>query len=445
MNNALQEQIGWIRKPKLAAAWVRKAQSALAGSPLPRILWLSQPDEKGHFLFQIQSLETGLQAVGLALNAADERLVFNHTLQELENHKFALDQSSIVAITDPRGVITYVNERFCEISQYSAQELLGRTHKIINSGHHEKGFFKDLWATISAGQVWRGEICNRAKSGNLYWVFTTIVPFLDGKGKPWQFMAIRTDITARKLAEQQAEAQRIKALMAEKFASLGEVAAGVAHELFNPISAIRGRMELLQIQAQKQVLDHKKLEQATTTAIGLLDRMTKIIKAMRALGRDGSQDLPKPVPIANMITEVLEFVYVRFKRHGVEIQIEPFSEGLTAYCRETQILQVLLNLLQNAHDACLDTANKLIRVHIEHTAEYVRFRIVDSGPGVPDTLIEKIFQPFFTTKEVGKGTGLGLSISRSIALEHGGDLRFERWLDKSSFVLELPHHTPSNG
>ncbi len=133
----------------------------------------------------------------------EENESIRQTIKEISDYKYALDESSIVAITDHKGIITYVNNNFCKISKYTTEELIGQDHRIINSGYHPKEFIKGIWTTIARGKVWKGELKNKAKDGSIYWVDTTIVPFLNSEGKPYQYVSIRSDITNRKNSEEE--------------------------------------------------------------------------------------------------------------------------------------------------------------------------------------------------------------------------------------------------
>ena len=162
--------------------------------------WLASHDR----VFKRDEQGKPIQIIGIAQNITDRKaaeLAKQAALREVEFQKFALDQSAIVAITDQQGIITYANDNFCKISQYSREEVLGKTHQFLNSGYHPPSFFQEMWSTIKNGKVWKGEIKNKAKNGNFYWVDTTIVPFLNEQDQPFQYLAIRMDITDRKKFE----------------------------------------------------------------------------------------------------------------------------------------------------------------------------------------------------------------------------------------------------
>lgn len=358
--------------------------------------------------------------------------------KQLADQKYALDQSAIVAITNAQGVIVYVNDKFCDISKYSREELIGKTHRIVNSGVHHPEYFVDMWRTIVAGQVWSGEICNRTKNGDLYWVYTTIVPFVGHNGRPYQYIAIRFDITHKKQTEVELEDEKERLIQSDKMASLGVLASGIAHEIGNPLGALRGRLEMLEMAAAKGPVDQEFLQERIQKMIPLVDRMTKIIRGFKAYARDGSQDPKENFDLTELVIDIVEMSREKCKRLGIDLQVEGLDEKVFVFGRETEIGQVIVNLFNNACDVVVDHEKPFVKIGLEEAENDVRLRVMDSGGGIPDAVAKKIFDPFYTTKGVGKGTGLGLSISRSLVEGHGGQLELVTGSPNTTFELTLP-------
>ncbi|MDX6613671.1 MAG: two-component system, sporulation sensor kinase [Blastocatellia bacterium] len=365
------------------------------------------------------------------------------SLKELADIKFALDQSTIVAITDQRGIINYVNDQFCRISKYSREELLGQDHRIINSRYHREEFIRNLWTTIAAGQVWKGEIRNRAKDGTVYWVDTTIVPFLDADGKPYQYVAVRHDITQRKLAEEQVLKQAAELQRAAQLSFVGELAAGLAHEIKNPLAGIQGVVDILIRRRDKNDPEREALE-------GVRHEVQRIDRTVRAL-----LDRARPRLVSVRATSLMEIVAraVNLARaqstndgvtgRGVELEFTPPSSPIIIPVDPAQIEDAVLNLIINAIEATNGDGQVNIRVaesNDDRAAEFsgeALVEISDNGRGIGEEDLERIFNPFFTTRP--GGTGLGLPAVRRIARAHGGRVIVKSTPGNgSTFTLYLP-------
>jgi PAS domain S-box-containing protein len=385
------------------------------------------------------------------------------SLKELADIKFALDQSTIVAITDQRGIINYVNDEFCRISKYPRDELLGQDHRIINSGYHPKEFIRDLWTTIAAGQVWKGELRNRAKDDSIYWVDTTIVPFLNSEGKPYQYVAIRHDITQRKLAEEQVLQQAAELQRASQLSFVGELAAGLAHEIKNPLAGIQGAVDILirrrdKNDPEREALDgvRHEVERIDRTVRALLDRARPRLISVRASSL--TDIVGRAVNLARA-----QLTSAPTRVHRVNIEFESPADAIIIPIDPAQIEDAVLNLIINAIEAADGNGEVRIRVARSQRAQNDRgeagsprgqptwvggefeeeaiIEVSDNGCGIGEEDLTRIFNPFFTTRP--GGTGLGLPAVRRIARVHGGRVEVNSSPGKgSTFTIYLPLNPP---
>jgi signal transduction histidine kinase len=232
--------------------------------------------------------------------------------------------------------------------------------------------------------------------------------------------------------------EQAAALRAEQLASLGEMAAGIAHELGTPLAALQGRLEMLEQTLAAGGSDPEQIRRTIRIVARLGERMTRIVRAVRSLARDAWEDPFVDVRVEQIVRDVLEVAAERLRKRGVEVRVTPFDEDLRIPCREAHISQVLLNLVTNAADAIQDLPERWIRIDVARQADTVVIAVTDSGDGIPDEIRARVMQPFFTTKPAGQGTGFGLSISRAFVEAHSGTLSVDGASPHTRFVVTLP-------
>ncbi|MCD6049751.1 MAG: Biofilm dispersion protein BdlA, partial [Verrucomicrobia bacterium] len=381
---------------------------------------------------------------------ADEQT--DRALRELNDVKAALDEHAIVAITDPSGKITYVNDKFCAISKYSREELIGQDHRIINSGYHPKQFIRAIWTTIGAGRVWKGEIQNKAKDGSLYWVDTTIVPYLGEDGKPKQYIAIRADITERKQAETalqkaqdelQTHATTLEETVSERTAALretiGELEAfsySVSHDMRAPLRAMQGYAKIVIEDCGAQIDPKGKeyLKRISSAAA----RMDSLIQDVLTFSRVSRTDLTmEPVSLDELVHEILR-TYPSFQPPSA--QVEVIGQLPTVIGIPAVLTQCISNLLGNAVKFVKPGVTPKIKVWSQALPEEKMSRIFfkDNGLGIERDAHETIFGIFQRVSKSYEGTGIGLSIVKKGVERMNGRVGLESEIGQgSTFWLDL--------
>ena len=348
-----------------------------------------------------------------------------NALSRLEDQKFALDQHSIVAITDVQGNITFVNEKFSEISGYSQEELVGENHRLLNSGTHDTEFFKDMYRTIANGHVWRGEICNKAKNGSLYWVDTTIVPFMGANNKPVSYIAIRTDITER-------ETSRLELIEAKEDAEIAaqaksEFLASMSHEIRTPMNGVLGMLGLLQNTELTQDQLHR-VEIAQSSAKSLLALINDILDFSKVDA--GKMELEYlDFNLRAMLGDFAEVMGHQAQGKGLELVLDIKQiEQSQVKGDPGRLRQIITNIVSNAIKFTSEGEVVITARLTSIDDDFWQFEcdVSDTGIGIAQKKIAGLFDSFSqvdasTTREFG-GTGLGLAIVKKLCELMAGEI-----------------------
>jgi len=283
-------------------------------------------------------------------------------LKQLTDFKFALDESSIVAITDSRGAILYVNDKFCEISKYDRSELLGKDHRMINSGYHNKLFMKSLWDTIRAGNVWHGDIKNRAKDGTYYWVNTTIVPFLDESGAPYQFLAIRNEVTRLKRAEEE-----LNQMMAQVLHIQEEERKRISRELHDGIGQSMFSL-LIQLDRMISTQNSAELEKLRRKVSSIMEEVRSLAWELR----------PSVLDDLGIIPAIRTYIENFTKHYAIQVQFTSNLHQRPEIQVETTIYRVIQEALTNISKYA-DTSEAEVKITAADTR--IEVLIIDHGKG----------------------------------------------------------------
>ncbi|MBN2789877.1 MAG: PAS domain S-box protein [Candidatus Delongbacteria bacterium] len=386
--------------------------------------------------------------------------------EERKKLSIAMDYSpDAIVITDSAGVIEFVNPSFEKITGYNKKELIGKTPSILNSGRQSKKMYKELWETIKSGKTWKGNFINRKKDGTFYEEEAAISPVLDEQGKIANYVAVKRDISERIQMENQLR-------HAQKMEGVGTLAAGIAHEINTPLQYLSDntlfikdsflkfipildkmvefsetgscdsyKINELMVYFKELDLNFLKQEipQSIEESLNGLKIVREIVAAMKNFSHPGKAD--KQYADLNKAINSTITITKNVWKFTADIETDLCEKLPEVKCHIGDINQVFLNMITNASDAIAEKGEKgIIKISTRHDGKFVYIQISDTGTGIPDELREKIFQPFFTTKEVGKGTGQGLAISYDIIVnKHNGKIDIDvKKGSGTTFIIKVP-------
>lgn len=375
--------------------------------------------------------QTTTRTSNIILQVNATRKMLQNTIHELIQQKSALDSHAIVSIADKQGNITYVNDKFCQISGYNRDELIGKNHRLLKSGEHSDEFYQKLWSTISQGKIWQDEICNRRKNGGNYWVESTITPFLDDRGIPYQYVSIRTEITHLLEAKIEAEAaSRSKSLFISS----------MSHELRTPMNAILGFSQLIDLNT-KDELTKQNINEVINAGNHLLNLINEILNLSQI--ESGKVEIEID---SYSLKNILGFCLLMIKPSADEMSIKIDNKidslpDIKIKVDEQRFKQIVLNILSNAVKYNKENGSVIIDYSIDDN-KMLNLSITDTGKGIALKYQNNIFNSFDRAGEEGSnitGSGLGLVITKTLIEKMNGTIGFESTEGKGScFWINIP-------
>lgn len=360
--------------------------------------------------------------------------------EELQKLSRAIEQSPVsVVITDPEGIIEYVNPEFCNLTGYSQEEAIGQNPRILSSGEHSPDFFKDMWETLLSGRTWTGELANKMKNGEIYWESANISPVLDTQGEITHYVAVKEDITQSKLLKEELIKAKEEAENANEAKSV--FLASMSHELRTPMNSILGFSQLLDSDVNEPLSTEQKnhLKKIIRSGKHLLQLINEVLDLSRI--ESGELDLSfEPVNLCSVVLESIELVTPLAKSHNIKIIPDEPDEDFYITADISRFQQVILNLLSNAIK--YNNPEGQVRLSCEKIDSHIRLTIADTGPGIKRDKIERLFEPFdrlgAETSSI-EGTGIGLTITKRIVELMNGKIDLESEIGKGTrFFVDFP-------
>ncbi|RYZ98212.1 MAG: PAS domain S-box protein, partial [Proteobacteria bacterium] len=342
---------------------------------------------------------------------------------------------------DKNSVYRGCNERFLrDANLKSRSQVIGKNDFEMPWGKTDAENYRlyDAKLIASGKSELNIEETQSRADGSVAHVITSKVPLRNRKGEITGILGIYMDISELREAQMQLEDQQRRMGAASKMAALGVLAAGIAHEINNPLAIISATCSYLEEASAQGTLGRPELENGLAVVDKTVNRIAKIVRGLKAFTRNQSKEQMRETPLAKILDESFELCAERMRACDIQFIRPELPEAEMLFCRESEISQVLINLLNNSVDAIASLDEKWIKVGLAVEEGFSVLTITDSGPGIPEAVRAKIFEPFFTTKDVGKGTGLGLSISLGLIASHGGTFSYNSASPHTEFVLALP-------